>query len=400
MKIMRDEALGADENSAAPATGNTSDRREMLRAGFHERMAVVRSKAKASPLLSGAIVVTLLAAIYWLLIATPRYVSQAHVIVQNTDLGASAPTDLASALIDGAGNSDDQLLLRDYLLSVGMMQKLDEELDLRTHWSQSWIDPFSKLWFGYTDEDLHEYYLKRITVEYDEYNGVLVISSEAFDPETAQAITSHMVRDGGAFMNEMAQGLALEQVAFLETQVQRLGDRAMAERQAVTNYQNRNGLVSPEQSAQALTAIIADLERQRSELKIELSSMGAYLVADHPSLVEIRQQIAAVDRQIIQERQRLTGGERLNSQVEEFQQLQLKAEFAQNLYRTALTALEQGRVEGGRTIKAMSVIQPPTMPGEAIRPARLYNTFLVALVAFLLAGLAHLIVAVIRDHKD
>ncbi|WP_144096976.1 chain-length determining protein [Croceicoccus sediminis] len=327
--------------------------------------------------------------------------SESHIIVQNTDLSNSGPTDLASALIDGAGgNSADQLLLRDYLLSVGMMQKLEDELDIREHWSQSWIDPISRLWFGYTDEDLYEYYLDRITVEYDEYDGVIVITAEAFDAETAHAITSTMVRDGGEFMNRMAQDLALEQVRFLETQVERLGDRAMAERQAVTSYQNRNGLVSPEQSAQALTAIIAQLERQRSELKIELSSMGAYLVSDHPSLVEIRQQIAAIDSQIAQERRRLSGGEQLNTKVEQFQQLQLKAEFAQNLYQNALTALEKGRIEGGRTIKAMSVIQPPTLPEEPTRPSRFYNTALFILVVVMLAGLFHLVVAIVRDHKD
>lgn len=382
------------------ATRRVTMRRDLLGTGWMR----VREKARRNPLMAVVIAVIVVSAIYWLLIATPRYVSESHVIVQQTDLSAGVPSDLASALMDaGAGDAGDQLLLRDYLLSKGMMQQLNADLDLRAHWSQGWVDPITRLWFGHTDEDLHEYYLDRISVEYDEYDGVIVITAEAFDPETAQAITSAMVADGGEFMNELAQNLALEQVAFLETQVQRLGDRAMATRQAVTRYQNRNGLVSPEQSAQAVSAMINRLEARRSELQIQLASMGAYLVADHPSLVEIRQQIAAIDRQMTQERTRLAGntrGNRLNSQVEEFQQLQLQAEFAQNLYRNALTALEQGRIEGGRTIKAMSVIQPPTLPGEPIRPDRLYNTILVALVALLIFGLLKLIIAVVRDHRD
>lgn len=402
MTVDRDPDSGTGEimaprDQGAMASGTHGQR---LRNATRRAIAIARDK----PFLSMALVVSVLAAIYWLLIATPRYVSESHVIVQNTDLGASVPTDLASALISGTGgNTDDQLLMRDYLLSRGMMQRLDAEVDLAGHWSQWWIDPLSRLWSPGNDEDLYQYYLDRISVEYDEYDGVIVINAEAFDAEMAQRITQVMVKDGGEFMNTLAQDLALQQVSFLEDQVQRLGGRAIATRQAVTRYQNRNGMVSPEQSAQALSAIINQLEAQRSELKIQLASMGAYLVEDHPSLVELRQQINAIDRQIIQERQRLAGngrGERLNSQVEEFQTLQLQAEFAQNLYQNALTALEQGRIEGGRTIKAMSIIQPPTLPGTATAPSRLYNTFLVALVAFLLAGLAHLIVAVIRDHKD
>lgn len=403
---MRDQTGGAG-NLAGTSTSASDDAAYIGQTGamswqdrVRRRLAPIGARAKLTPILSATVVLSVLAAIYWLFIATPRYVSQAHVIVQNTDLSSSGPTDLASALIDGAGDSGDQLLLRDYLLSVGMMQRLEDELHLRDHWSQGWVDPITRLWFGYTDEDLYDYYLERVSVEYDEYDGVLVITAEAFDAPTAQAITSAMVRDGGEFMNRMAQDLALEQVQFLETQVERLGNRAMAERQAVTSYQNRNGLVSPEQSAEALTTIIAQLERQRSELRIELSSMGAYLVSDHPSLVEIRQQIAAIESQIAQERRRLSGGEQINTKIEQFQQLQLKAEFAQNLYQNALTALEQGRIEGGRTIKAMSIIQPPTLPDEATRPSRLYNTALFILVAALLAGLLHLVIAVVRDHKD
>ena len=399
------------EDAMSPQDGDVPAEmpaRERSMAFHRQRMAdfwrQAPMTARKHPLLATALLVVLLSAIYWLFIATPRYVSEAHVIVQKTDMSSGVPTDLASALIDGgAGDTGDQLLLRDYLLSVGMMQKLDREIGLREHWSQGWVDPITRLWFGRTDENLHEYYLDRISVEYDEYDGVIVITAEAFDPEFAHEITQRMVADGGKFMNQLAQNLALEQVAFLESQVQRLSDRAMETRQEVTRYQNRNGLVSPEQSAQAVSAIISRLEARRSELQIQLASMGAYLVDDHPSLIEIRQQIAAVDRQISQERSKLAGnsrGNRLNSQVEEFQRLQLQAEFAQNLYRNALTALEKGRIEGGRTIKAMSVIQPPTLPDSAIRPHRLYNTVLVALVMALVLGLLNLIIAVVRDHRD
>ncbi len=401
MKPMKlDEGPMMPEKGEVATTPPVRGRGERMR----DALQTARSRALRTPLMFAALAVSVLAAIYWLLIATPRYVSEAHVIVQETDLGASVPTDLASALISGTGgNTADQKIMRDYLLSRGMMQKLDRQLDLRDRWSSGWIDPLSRLWVWGSDENLYEYYRDRISVEYDEYDGVIVIQAEAFDPETANAITTMMVKDGGQFMNELAQNLALEQVSFLENQVENLGGRAMTARRAVISYQNRNGVVSPERSAEALGAIINRLEAQRSELKIKLASMGAYLVDDHPSLVEIRQQINAIDQQISQERSRLAGngaGRRLNSQIEEFQRLQLEAEFAQNLYQNALTALEQGRIEGGRTIKAMSIIQPPTMPNVATAPSRLYNTILVALVAFLLAGLAHLIIAVIRDHRD
>jgi capsular polysaccharide transport system permease protein len=70
------------------------------------------------------------------------------------------------------------------------------------------------------------------------------------------------------------------------------------------------------------------------------------------------------------------------------------------VYKTALSALERGRVEAARTIKKVAVLQTPTLPEYAEQPRRIYNAAAFALVAFLLAGIAHLIAAIIREHKD
>jgi capsular polysaccharide transport system permease protein len=282
-----------------------------------------------------------------------------------------------------------------------MMERLDAELTLADHWSQWWIDPLTKLTFANSPEDLYAYYLKRVKVEYDEYAGVLVIQSEGFDPETAQAMTAAMVADGESFMNGMAQSLAERQVSFLQNEVDSLAERAIQARQAVIAYQNQEGLVSPQIAAETITATISRLQARKTEMQIQLATLSSYLVADHPSIVELRQQIEAVDEQIALENARLIGGgDQLNTQVEQFGRLQMEAEFATAVHQTALAALERGRVESTRTIKSMSVIQPPTMPHEAGSPARLYNALVQAIFAFLIAGVIQLLIAIIREHKD
>lgn len=78
----------------------------------------------------------------------------------------------------------------------------------------------------------------------------------------------------------------------------------------------------------------------------------------------------------------------------------MEAAFAQDVYKTALVALEKGRIEATRTIKKVSVLQSPTQPEYALEPRRFYNTLVFILVAMLLAGVAHLLAAIVRDHKD
>ena len=90
----------------------------------------------------------------------------------------------------------------------------------------------------------------------------------------------------------------------------------------------------------------------------------------------------------------------LNSTVEEYQRLQMNAEFAQDVYKTALAALERGRIEASRTLKKVIMLQSPTTPQYSLEPRRLYNTIVFILLMLLLAGVAHLLAAIVRDHKD
>jgi capsular polysaccharide transport system permease protein len=368
---------------------------------LHSEMAPALLRRR---IIGAAVIASLLAAVYWLAIASDRYVSQAHVIIERTDLSGGQTMDFSN-LIAGVGNTNraDQLLLRDHLLSVEMLRKLDAVLKLRAHYADPARDPFSRLWSkDEAIEDFHRYYLSRVSVEYDDYAGVLMIEAQAFDPRMAHAITTMLVQEGERFMNQKAHNLARAQVSFLEQQVLQMNTRALAARRAVLDYQNRKGLVSPQATAEAIAAIVARLEAQRIDLQTQRSSLQAYLVADHPNIVMLNQQIAAIEKQLARERARLAtpSGASLNRTVEEFQRLEADAVFADDVYKTALVALERGRVEAIRTIKKMSVMEAPTMPEDPVQPRRLYNTLVSVLIALLVAGVAHLLMAIIRDHAD
>ena len=161
------------------------------------------------PFIAAAFVLSLLAAFYWYVVASDRYLSEAHVVVQQTDLAMAPTTDLVSLLTgDSSGDRADQLMMREYLMSRDVVKKLDAELDLQGHYSSWSIDPLSRLNFANSDGDLYRYFLSRVTVEYDEYPGVLVVSAQAYTPEMAQRITQRMIEEGEAFMNSTAHNLA------------------------------------------------------------------------------------------------------------------------------------------------------------------------------------------------
>jgi capsular polysaccharide transport system permease protein len=140
---------------------------------------------------------------------------------------------------------------------------------------------------------------------------------------------------------------------------------------------------------------LASLDTQRN------AALG-YLNPESPTVTDFDLQIAAVKKQISKEQARLTSSNRrtLNRSVEEFQRLKLNAEFAQEVYKTALASLEQARVDAGRTIKMVSVIQSPTHPQYPLEPRRIYNTVVFVLVTLVIFGIASLMRAIVRDHQE
>lgn len=395
--------MNAEGQKGMNADGSMRARGTEALASAPARARAFWTRLKEKPLIAAAFVFSVAATIYWMGIASDRYVSEARLIVQKTDLAASSAPDLGSILAgDMSGSRTDQLMMREYLLSRDMLAKLEAELSLADHYSQWSIDPFSRLAFADSSNDLYEYYLDRVIVEYDEYAGVLVVRSQAFEPEMAEAMTQAMVAEGARFMNSSANRLAQEQVDFLQGQVDTLEARAREARQALLSFQNRERIASPEAQAETIAGVIARLEASKSELQVELASQSAFLVDDHPVLVELRRQIAAIDRQIAQQNARLAGPRSgsLNATMEQYAILEADAQFAEQLYRTALTALEKGQVESTRTIKTLSVIQQPNLPDEAELPDRVRNSLVYIIFAFLIAGVLQLLVMIIRDHRD
>lgn len=342
--------------------------------------------------------------LYWSVIASDRYVSQARVIIQSPDLASGQVSELNSLIGNiNSGNQTDQLLLREYLLSVDMLKKLDAKLDLRSHYSDPERDFISRMWDRDNElEWFHRHYLSRVSVEYDEYAGVLVINTQAYEPAMAHAISSTLLEEGERFMNILAQNLAMEQVKFLEGQVDQMSERVKDERQALLNYQDKVGLASPQSTAENLVQIINKMEGELAGLQANRSAMLGYLMADSPSIIEINMQISALKNQIKEEKSRLTSmsGKTLNKTVEEYQRLEMNVGFAQDIYKTAIVALEKGRIEASRTLKKMSILQAPTVPEYPLEPARIYNTVLSTIVILLIAGVLSMLNAIIRDHKD
>lgn len=340
--------------------------------------------------------------ISYFIFSSDRYVSEAIIIIQNTDQITTQTFDVTTLLSGVEGpNKTDQLILSEYLLSIDMLKKLDKSLDLRAHYSNNRWDFVSRMWLGkYYQEWFYRYYLSRVAVKYDDISGVLRIEVQAYDPKTANNIARLLVQEGEIFMNEMSHAVARVQVEFLEKQVAEAQDQVLQASKNILTFQNQKGLISPTTTVESINAIIANLEEQRIKLQTQIDSLPKNLDNNHPTKKTLKQSLRAVERQISQEQVRLasTKGKSLNSLMEQEQLLQLELKFKQDIYKTSLIALEKGKMDAARTIKQVSVVQQPNIPEYAWQPRRIYWIVTILFITILSIGILNLLKSIIMDH--
>lgn len=347
------------------------------------------------------IVAILIGCCYWGLIASDRYVSEAVVVLESPEM--AAPTLSFSSLFSGGANVKDLLLLREYLLSVDMVLKLEEELAVSDHYSDTAIDSYSRLEPDAFLGDLHEYVLSHIDVVMDEYSSVLRVRVQAYSAEMSYQIASFLLREGEQHMNDMGKELAKEQVKFMEIQVADISRRVNESRSALLAYQNEFGQISPEATAISIGAVIASLEGELATVKAKRASLKTYLSNQSNEILRLDSEIDAIESQIIEQHSRLADSAHessLNEIAAGYKAIELKMMLSLDLYRGALVALENTRADATRKLKQVSILQSPRIPEYPAEPRRLYNMFSFFVVTLVLTVIASLLLTLIREHRD
>ena len=348
--------------------------------------------------------------LYLGLLAADRYVSVSIVgLRSSSDPGAALAgvAGVASLLssVSGSGSQDTYFVL-DYMQSMNLLRKLDERLGLRKHYEAEMRDPLFRLWGSASQEYFLDYYRSRVSVTINENSSALVVQAEGFDPEFAFRLNSAILEEAEQFVNEYSHRIARENLRFAESEFARAGDRLQKAKVELLAFQNRHKLLDPMALAQASGAVTAELQGQITKAEAEMRSLQSFLNNDAPQVAALRAQLKSLREQLDVERRRGTSGdndkrsERLNELALEFKALELQAEIALDAYKAALAAVEASRIEASRKLKALVVIEPPTLPERADYPRRWYNFVTLLVGCLLLLAVVRLVISTIQEHQD
>jgi capsular polysaccharide transport system permease protein len=347
------------------------------------------------------IVASFLLVFYYLVIASPRYVSQAQFVVKEAGGQDSSLLGLSGLGAVSPGMRD-ALILQTFLQSREMATALDEAVSLKAHYERSDWDSLSKLASDSTIENYVEYYQDHVQVVHDELSDVLMVEVQTFDADYSLTVAEALLSISEKFINNLGNKMANEQMGYAQKEVERSYTILGKNQSELINFQDKFKLYSPEQQSGALLAAINGIESAIITEETELKSLLAFMRKDAPEVKAKRIRVAALREQLTQEKKRLTSEDQqsLNKINNNYQEIKLNTELAADLYKSALAGLEVVRAEAYRKLKHLLVIEYPALAQEDKYPRRIHSILTWFIVLLLTYFIGRLILSIIKEHQE
>lgn len=363
-------------------------------------------RARALRIALAVIVVapTLLASVYYGLVASKRYVSEASFIVRG--VSSHRPNGF-EALFQTFGISravDDSNAVQQYMLSRDAARALMSELPLREMFSRPQADVFARypyrlsFWRSESFERLFDYYLDHVTVVQNVAKGLTTLTVVTFDAEDSRKIAKALLRRAEEMVNRMNMRAQNDAVRSAENDLALAERRVIEAQRDLTGFRNRELLIDPSKNSLAVLDTISKLsdELTRTIARIEETVKTA---PSNPAIPASRAKAAALENQIASERAKLAGRDgALAPKVAEYEQLALARELAEKALAGASASLERARQEARRQQIYIEEVVPPNLPDEAIEPKRMRSIATVFVLSLVIVAVLWILTAGAQEH--
>ncbi|MEN5363244.1 chain-length determining protein [Brevundimonas intermedia] len=346
---------------------------------------------------------TVLATVYYTVLASPRYVSEARFIVRAPSQGQ--PSSLGVAL-QGVGLSSgpvDSFAVHEFINSRDGLRQAMKLVDVKGIFAERGADVFSRFPRPFekpSEETLFKTYQRFIEVGYDSTTGISTLRVEAFRPGDAQRLSSALLTGGEGIvnaLNERAQADAVAEAAKAQVLAR---DRLAAAQAKLVSFRNTEGLIDPRLAVEESGAIISSLQTTVANLKAERERLASEAPSS-PQLPSLSGQISAYESQIQAERAKMTGNSQsLAPRISEYEDLTLEREFAGKELTQANAAMLSAEQDARRQRLYLERIVNPNLPDTSTEPRRLRAIITILFSTLLAYGVGWLMWAGVREHKQ
>lgn len=354
----------------------------------------------------GLIVVlpTMLAILYFGLIASDRYVSVSTFVVRSPQKSTSVSG--LSAFLQNVGfsrSTDDSYVVNDFILSRDAVNQLQTDLNIKERYSGKRIDLLSRfdpVGVDGSSESFYDYYKNKVSVSLDSASSISTLTVKAYDAEDAYEINQKLLEKAENLVNKLNERGRLDMIVNAEDSVKRAEQRALEASVNLASYRAKNQVFDVDKQAQMQMQLISKLQDQLILINTQLAQVRA-ITPENPQIEILKQREQSVRLEIAKETQKTLGPQNsLNQKAMEYEKLTLEKDFAIKQLASALATLEQSKAEASKKQLYLERISEPRKPDSAVEPKRIKMILSVFFFCILLFGIFSLFFAALKEHQD
>jgi capsular polysaccharide transport system permease protein len=337
---------------------------------------------------------TVLAGMYFALLAADRYVSEARFVLRMpgrslANAAVSNALQVGGAAMSGATRSgDDGYVVENYLASRDALEWAERHAGLKAAYAapaarRDLIWRFPNLFEPNNEEGLFWHFQRMVGANFDSTTGVSTLKVQAFTPQDAQRIAASLLEAAERLVNRLNERARRDAIGLAEAEVERMRKRAVAAQAELMAFRERERLIDPSHATLAVLETIGKLAQEVALVSVQISELTKSS-PNGPQIAPLRARRAALEAQIAQERQRLAGNaESVAPRIVEYERLMLEREFAEKALLSAMTAVETARVEATRQQVYLERVTNPAKPDYAVYPWRVLWMLVVAVLGYM-----------------
>ncbi|WP_372613134.1 capsule biosynthesis protein [Aquicoccus sp.] len=334
---------------------------------------------------------TILAGWYYFAMATPMYSTKAEFLILQAD-GAGGGSGVGGFLPTQYATSQDSIAVQSYLQSKDAMQRLDEEMGYKEHFSQDWIDPIQRLSPDANNEQAYKLYEKNIKIGYDPTEGVVRMEVIAADPQTANDFASHLITYAEERVDELSRQKREDAMRSASESLEEAKIERREAQERLVQLQETQG-VDPSEQLAVLRQQIGQYEMQLQEKQLQLQALldnprpnQAKVDGTQGDIRRLENLLARLNSDMSEAQ---AGSESLAARAAQIEMAKADLATADVFLQSALQNEKDSALEANRQVRYLTVPVRPIAADAPAYPRAFENT----LLAFLIFGGIYLMVS-------
>ncbi len=366
---------------------------------------IVRRRRRQLTLLTARLVAfvllpSLLAGVYFFIIATPMYATHSAFVIQQAESTAMGNL---GGFFKGTqfATSQDAITVQSYLQSRDAMLRLDKELGFRAAFSNPAIDPLQRLSPDATTEDAYGLYQDHVKIGYDPTEGIVKMEVIAPDPALSQAFAETLIRYAEEQVDRLSLRLREAQMKDARAGYEDAERKVQAAQAAVLDLQQKVGVLDPRTETGLVMNQIGTIETHLRKKELELQALLDNAQPNAARVEGTRADIARLQSTVAELRAGLTrdqgGSASLAAVTGQLRIAEGELTSRQLMMAQALQQMETARIEANRQTRYLSMGVAPIAPDAAAYPRAFENTVLALLIFSGIYLMLSLTAAILRE---